>query len=265
MSTTVGLVSILLIMWLVINMGRQGLVGLQISRGAKNRRSVDGSSLQLAPPAETKEMITALTSLEFHRLGESQVKLPENKLVTVWVLVNSDETVQAETVYDRISFSSFFQEDVLLVTDYPTGEHIEIPKYQSHFIAGSINDAYRYHLEQVEIFTRKYGNPHKIQSMHDYLHWETMGRVNYGDIKLKRFTIVDTVRVAIAIYSVIICIAVPLWFKYMVSSNAMPDVNNGRTQMELLIIALILPFLFVPPILTRWLKSYLYKKMDTPR
>jgi hypothetical protein len=251
-------------MWLVINMGRQGLAGLQISRGAKNRRSVDGSSLQLAPPAETKEMITALNSLEFHRLGELPVKLPENKVVTVWVLVNSDDTIQAETVYDRISFSSFFQEDVLLVTDYPTGERIEIPRYQSHFVAASINDAYRHHLEQLELFTRKYGTPHTIQSMHDYLHWETMGRVHYGDIKLKRFTIVDTVRVAICVYAVIVCVAVPLLYKYLLLSNTMPDAGNGQAQMELLIIALILPFLFVPPILTGWLKSHLYKKTDIP-
>ncbi len=263
MGTTLGLVVIIIVLWQVFNMGRRGLVGLRIAGGAKKRRSIDSSSLQLEPPQETKELISALNSLEFHRLGEAQVKLPDNKPVTIWVLVNPDDTIQAETVYDRLSLSTYFQQDVLLVTDYPNGEQIEMPKYQSHFITSSVNDAYRHHLEQIDLFSRRYGPPHTIQNMNDYLRWETMGRVNYGNIKLRRFMIVDVVRISIFVYSTIICVTIPLLYKVMFHSITLSDATKSQAQMELLIIGLILPFLFIPPLLSKWLKTRLYKKTGT--
>ena len=260
MSNLLGLVAIIVIMWQIISIGWTGLVNLQINLGTKKRRPIDISHLQLTPPSKTKEIIASLNSLEFHRLGESQLELPIKKSVTVWILINSNNTIQAETGFGRISFSTFFQDNVLVVTDYPNGEHIEMPKYQSHTITSSISDAYQHHLEQVAKFSQKYGSPNIIRNMADYFQWETMGRLNYGSIKLRNFLLVDIVRLATFGYAAIICMTLPLLYRAKFPSYTTTDVLNSQAYIELLIIGLTLPATFVPQLFSRLLKKKPYKK-----
>jgi hypothetical protein len=242
MSLVSGLIVIAMIIWQLLGIGWRGWVGLQTFLGARKRRSVDVSYMQLSPSPQTQNSINSLVELGFQRLGEAQVKLPFRSISTVWILVNAENFVQAETIYNRVSFSTFFDDNVLVVTDYPNGEHIETPSYQSHTITSGINDAFYYHLQQVDKFKTKYGSPHIISNMADYCRWETMGRVNYGFRKTKRFFLLDAARLIIFIYGVIIIMGLPLFSRSILTQE----------KIELMTIGLTLPVLFVPGILSRW-------------
>jgi hypothetical protein len=242
MVVLLGIVSIFIIAWITIGIGWRGLVGMQTYFGITKRRPTDVSHLNSTPPNITKGIIATLESLGFHRLGEAQLLLPQKKSSPYWILVNSENFVQAETIYNRVSFSTFFNDNVLVVTDYPSGEHIETPSYQSHTITSAVNDAFNYHLQQVDKFKTKYGSPQSISNMVDYSHWEAMGRVNYGFKKMKRFFWLDIARLAIFIYGAIIIMGLPLLLRPILTQE----------KIEVTIMALTLPIMFVPGILSRW-------------
>jgi len=201
----------------LIDLGRVGFVsfvGLQTSLGTRNRRITDVSNLKLTPPSITQQNISFLNRIGFQRVGEAQLKLPFRPISTIWVLVDTNNYVQAETIGGHVSFSSFFHNNILVVTDYPNGEHINTPTYQSHTITTDLGFAYMYHLKQVKKFGRKYGTPNNIRNMADYYRGETMGRVYpYARLKLKRFIWVEIVRFVTFVFGVITLILefLPAW------------------------------------------------------
>ena len=264
MSNYLGIVVIIMIVWQLIIIGWHGWIGLQTILGVKKRRSTDISNLNLEPPSKTQEIITSLNSLGFRRLGEAQSALPYNNFVTVWTLVNIENTVQAEVVFGWMSFSTYFQDNVLVVTDYPSGEHIEMPKYQSHTITSNISDTYQHHLEQVDKFRQLYGSPNPIRNMADYIKWETIGRINYGSIKLKNFYIFNIIRLITFGYAVAICIAIPLIYRSIYPSFTFTDSYNSQAHIELLIIGLTYPAIFFPTWFSRWQDRRVNKKTNQP-
>src|SRR5512143_2141483 len=167
--------------------GSLASASMQWYLGIPKRVPIDLSHLSLAPSGKTKEIIATLESLGFHRLGEATVRLPFVRSKPIWILVSSDNSIQVETVYNRVSFSTFFDDTVLVVTDYPNGEHFQTPTYQCRTITTSIKDALDYHRLQVEKFRATYGSPRQVLSMADYIRWEVMGRVTYAGMRLKRF------------------------------------------------------------------------------
>jgi hypothetical protein len=245
----------------LLDLGRAGLVswaGLQMTLGTKRRRTTDVSALMIPPPPITQRSIDLLQRAGFQRLGEAQIKLPMRSVSTTWVLVDADHHVQAETLAGRVSFSSFFRDDVLVVTDYPNGEHINTPTYQSHTITADLNSAYRYHLEQVEKFSRKYGVPNSILNMADYHRGETMGRVYpYARLKLRRFIWVEIVRLVafvVGLFALLLELLLllkpsifPMYFKF-------PMEVFGNISM---IITLLV--LFAPDIFQLWMINQTYK------
>jgi len=137
----------------ILRIGLNGWRNIILSLGAKYRQPVDVSYQLIPPPSIAQENIEALKALGFRRLGEAQVKSPFNPPITVWIFTHLETRIQAEVAWKRVSFSTFFQEKTLIVTDYPNGEHIEIPNYQSHTIVTSVSHTYRYHLQQVNKFS----------------------------------------------------------------------------------------------------------------
>jgi hypothetical protein len=248
MSLVLGLIPIIIIGWYIAGIGMQGWSGILLYLGVPKRRPTDVSQQNLVPPARTKEIIATLESLGFHRLGEAQVDLPSRKSLSYWVLVNPDNTIHAEAIFDRVSFSTCFRDDVFVVTDYPSGERINTARYASYTIVTNINDALNYHREQVDRFMVKYGSPHGISSMADYLRWEVVGRVNYGRMKLKRFFWIDVIRLGIFFYGALIIMGLPIAWKAHLAF--LPE-NLPYANIELAIIGLTLPAIFVPQILFR--------------
>jgi hypothetical protein len=261
MSIYLGLAVILLILWQIIKIGWLGWMDVQTARRVKQRRSTDISQHQLTPPSRTHEIVTSLTALGFHRLGEAVSELPYKRYATVWVMVNQENTVQAEVVFGWMSLSSYFQEDVLVVTDYPTGEHIEMPGYQCHHIGSNIYEAYLHQLEQVDEFRHSYGVPNPIKTMADYFKWEIVGRIKYGPIKLKNLYHLNIVRVLTFGYAAAVCILVPLLHGIKFPFNS-AEAANSLAQVELWIIGLIYPAPFFPTVFSRWQDRQMVKKVN---
>jgi hypothetical protein len=251
MSIYLGIAIIMLVMWQIIKEGWLGWIGVQTIRGVKKRKSTDVSNLQWTPSSRTQEIITSLNSIGFHRLGEALSILPYKRYVPVWTLVNADNIVQAEVVFGWMSLSTYFQDNVLVVTDYPSGEHIEMPRYQSHTVSSTINDAYMHHLEQVDKFRQQYGSPNLIKDMGDYLKWETVGRINYGGRKLKNLYRLNIIRLTTLGYAAAICTGIPLLFG-AIYHFPNQDVYNILAHMELLIIGFTYPAIHFPSLFSRW-------------
>jgi hypothetical protein len=230
----------------IFKIGWNGWRNILMSLGAKYRQPVDVSYQLIPPPSMAKGNIETLKALGFRRLGEAQVKSPFNPPITVWIFTHLETKIQAEAAGKRVGFSTFFQEKTLLVTDYPNGEHIEIPNYQSHTIVTSVSHAYRYHLHQVDKFSRLFGEPHQIRNMTDYLHWETVARKNYATRKLMRWVWPNLVRLAAFTYGCIILILVPVFFDPQ-KIPVMPHAGLFSSQEALiyLMILLILPAILV--------------------
>jgi len=249
MTLILGLIAIGIIVWFLTGIGVQGWVGLQTYLGAPKRRATDVSQQNLVPPPTTRENIATLESLGFQRLGEAEVKLPARDPIQYWILVNSDHSVQAETIFGRVAFSSFFKDKIFVVTDYPSGERITTSSYISHTIVSSIKDALDYHLQQIERFRILHGSPQSILDMTDYLRWELIDRTNHTSLKLRRFLWVDLARIAVFLYGAIIIMG--LAFAWKANLGWMAE-RVSFAEVELVIIGLTLPAIFVPQLLYKW-------------
>lgn len=248
----------------ILKIGWKGWVNILMSLGAKYRKPVEVSHLLIPPPPATEPNIEALKALGFRRLGEAQIKSPFNPPVPVWVFTHLETQIQAEAAWKRVAFSTYFQEKVLVVTDYPNGEHIEMPNYQSHTIVTNLDDAYRYHLLQIAKFSRKYGPPHPIRNMTDYLTWETVGRRNYATRKLIRWVKADIIRLVAFIYGIVILASTPIFFNLR-NPPFLSEIGMF-SSLEILIyvmILLLLPALIISRYYSRWSTRQTHKDSRT--
>ncbi|HET9910674.1 MAG TPA: hypothetical protein VFQ13_02230 [Anaerolineales bacterium] len=244
----------------ILKIGWRGWVNIFLTLGAKNRQPVDVSHLLIPPPAADQKNIEELKSLGFRRLGEAEVKSPFRPPLHVWVFAHVENRIQAEAAGRRVGFSTYFQEKTLVVTDFPNGEHIEDRNYQSHTIVTSISDAYHYHLQQIEKFSRKCGPPHPVQTMNDYLRWEVVGRKNYAMRKLSRWITSNLVRLVAFVYGCLVLILTPIFFEP-------PDFPliaklGFLSSQEILIYSMILlasPAILATRYFSRWTASQTHK------
>lgn len=244
----------------ILNIGWKGWVNIFLTLGAKNRHPVDISHLATSPLSCDQNNIEALKVLGFRRLGEVQINSPFRPPLTGWVFTHVENHIQAEASGRRIGFSTYFQDKVLLVTDFPNGEHIETPTYQSHTIVTSVADAYRYHLQQIARFSQKYGPPHPIQTMTDYLHWETVGRKNYAMRKLSRWLTANIVRLVAFIYGVLALILTPVFFEpFEIPFLSKFAVFSSQEVLIYTMILLASPAIFVSKYFSRWTATQTHK------
>jgi hypothetical protein len=249
MSLFLGLVAIFIITWFLIDIGWRGWVGCLTTLGVKKRELKDVSHLRLDPPPKTKENIVFLESMGFQRLGEAQASLPFRKSVNYWVLVDSANHSQAITVLGWVSLSTIFENNIIVETDFPYGETVDTPHYQSHTITTSIKDALQYHQQQTNKFRQTYGSPRPTQDMADYFQWESIARKNYSFLKFRRQLWFSIIRLITFIYGVIIITGLPI--AYRARLPFLPTTLIYE-QIELIIIGLTLPALFVPYLWSRF-------------
>lgn len=249
MSLLLGLVAIFIITWFLIDIGWRGWVGCLTTLGVKKRELKDVSDLHLDPPPKTRENIAFLESMGFQRLGEAQASLPFRKSVNYWVLVDSANHSQAITVLGWVSFSTIFENNIIVETDFPYGEIVDTPHYQSHTITTSIKDALQYHQQQTNKFSQTYGSPRPTKDMVDYFQWETIARKDYSFLKFRKHLWLSIIRLITFIYGVIIITGLPIAYRARLSF--LPP-NLIYEQIELIIIGLTLPALFVPYLWSRF-------------
>jgi hypothetical protein len=164
-----------------------------------------------------------------------------------WVFTHLETRIQPEAAWNRVGFSTYFQEKVLVVTDFPNGEHIETPNYQSHTIVTGLDDAYAHHLQQVAGYSRTFGPPHPIRSMADYLKWEKVGRQQYATRKLMRWVRTDLVRLSAFVYGVLVLVLTPILYPAPAFfSIPAAGLYAPQERMLYVMILLLLPAIFLP-------------------
>ena len=169
----------------------QGLNGIQkllVILGASKRRPVDISHLQIRPSDKLQTTIAALLKLGFSRLGELRLKI-SGQALDGWIFVSIDKSILTEVTEvspKMVLFTTVYIDDAVVETGFPVGEKIETSNYRSHTIISSIEEAYSHHLKQIADFGQRHGIPRKIETINDYLYWDTVFRKKYVWRKMSR-------------------------------------------------------------------------------
>ncbi len=157
------------------------------ARSATRWKIVDVSEMDIAPPAVLRPVITALGEMGFRRLGEAgRADLaPLVGPAQVWYFVDREGTTCAGVFSARgeavAVIYTWFDDQAVVITGYPYGELIEEPDYRYHTITTSVAEAYQYHREQLLDFERRYGPPHRLDSMAEVLRLEALYNQRFAE------------------------------------------------------------------------------------
>jgi len=205
------LVVYFLVLW---NRGRAGWETLQISLGAKKRRSADVSAEGAPLPPELKLYVEELTRLGFERLGEVQVAVPGGMAVKSRIYASSDRTVFAELAETGglAVFYTVHPDDAVVETGFPLGENIHTRYFRSHTILGGLEQAYRHQTSQAEEFARIHGQPRRVAAIGEYLEFESMYRRTHVARKMRRHTRLAVLEIAALIVGILALLAAVVYW-----------------------------------------------------
>ncbi len=141
---------------------------------------VDASDLELPPPPAVRVLVADLAALGFRRVGEggrpdlaAQVGPAQ-----IWYFADEDGTtcagVFAAGPYPTVVLYSWFNDQAVIVTAHPQGEHIDEPDFRFHTVASSVTDAYQHHREQLPDFEDRYGAASRLDNMTEVLRLEAL-------------------------------------------------------------------------------------------
>lgn len=230
--------------------GWSGINILVITLGAKKRRPINISHLQVSTSTELQSTIDALLKLGFTLLGQVRVNIPGVQAGDSRVFVSSDKLTHAEVtevMADMVGFTTVYADHAVVETSFPMGERIDTPTFRSHTISSDIERAYLYHLQQVADFSKPHGIPRRLESMNDYLYWDIVYRERYVWQKFRRNFWMGVIKVLALIY-VLVATGIVL------GSGAPHDRMTPYTQLFPLL-NLITPVAlvtYVLPFLARW-------------
>jgi hypothetical protein len=149
-------------------------------------------SLEEQPlPQELEKNAQILTILGFHSIGVTQTRVfPEGEGNTWWYL-HPDGEIFAEMIQYRraVAFDTWFPNDAYILTSCPFGEKIRTPMFHCRFAAGSLEAAFNYHTQQVDIWRWLHGDPVRFASIAEMLEYEPVYRRLYRIRHMRRLTI----------------------------------------------------------------------------
>jgi hypothetical protein len=212
------LIFLLFLMYSVlIIQGRTGIDVFFIMLGAKQRRPIDISHLQIIPSNKLQSTIDKLSKLGFISLGQVRVNIRGVQSADGWVFISPDKLTHAEAtevMIDLVIFTTVYFDNAVIETGFPTGERIETDTFRSHTITSDVEKAYHHHTQQIEDFNKLHGIPRKTETMHDYLYWDIMYREKYIWKKSSRHIWISSVKILAFVYSfVVTLIFVSSWLQ----------------------------------------------------
>jgi hypothetical protein len=220
----------ILVVMLVFS-GVIGGLGILIYLGAPKRRPVNASHLNLPYPSNAQVTINRLSTLGFHRLGETYTQMPlAMSPGPTWIFINESMTTQAEIVEidPGVFFTTFFANDSVVETGFPLGEDITTQNFLSQTVTSNVDDAIHQHLLNVDEFQTTHGNPQLIHNMDDYLHWDEIYRIHHAKRKMQRVFLIDLTRVLALLYGIVISIVVwQLWQRHAPVPQWVTDWDRG--------------------------------------
>jgi hypothetical protein len=163
----------------------------------RNHRSLahhhpkDVSHAKTPFPPETDDTFLTLEAIGFKQLGQIAIHdptfSPQPKIR--WILVNADKTVIAELAVQAsittIRFRSVYQDDMLIETCYPIGDHIVRPYHRSRRVLRNLETAWHKHQQAMTELTAVHGSAFQFNSMPDVLDFEVMYRGHHLKRRLR--------------------------------------------------------------------------------
>lgn len=208
-----------------------------VYRGSNTRRPFDASDLGLQPTADLAPTISALMRLGFRRLGEAQLDLPGFRAVeltatgqpqvsgtatdrhTVFVMVDADGTVMAETGHVpgapiMVSLNSAFADGTVVETMYPRGESIHDDDFHSGHNTRSLDRAYDDQRVEMDRWRLRHGRPRQIDTMADYLRADAEYRERFARRKLRRPFLLRQILPSVVIAAIIVLLALSMLLRW---------------------------------------------------
>jgi hypothetical protein len=183
-------VFVLLAVGLVLQLRQAWLTRLMNQR-AQHRRPRDVSAEMRPADGDAFRLMAELDRLGFHRLGETEMVIPELGLTAMsWVRVDAEGTTTAEVVdmppEGLLAFVSVFGDGAQIETGYPVGEQIRDPDYRTRQVSSSSAEAYALHRQEIDDFGQAHGRPLAVADMAGFIRHEVAGRQRFSQRKLGR-------------------------------------------------------------------------------
>jgi hypothetical protein len=149
------------------------------------------SSIDHPLPIKLYDNAQLLVKLGFQPVGVSHTKLFLSGEGNTWHYIDSTGEIVAELgLYrDMVAFTTWFHDNALIQTYNPIGENIQTHNFHTRFTTHSVETAYHYHTEQVEIWRWLHNKPVKFTSVIDTLPYEAVYRSLYRIRHMRRLTI----------------------------------------------------------------------------
>ena len=174
---------------ILLYMGVNGFVGLQVSLGVRKRRGEDVTHLHLSPSPKLEPMLDTLSRLGFVRLGEIGLKVPWHSIQYERVFCSPDHSIIAEATEimpNMVQFSTTFHDGAVVETVYPMGENINTTDFVSHTITSNVETAYQHHCQLISESSKKHSDPVRMPTIAELLQWEIVYRERYALRKFRR-------------------------------------------------------------------------------
>jgi hypothetical protein len=160
----------------------------RVTTGAPTRRPRDASKEgHLPESAASQNVVAQLEKMGFTRMGETGETIPGHGEGFTWLLGNPDRTITVEVV-DRqdglCQFTTVFEDQAVIETSYPIGEHINKPNYYSRKNTTGLPQTYKAHVEEAKALIPQHGRPKSTPSIAAILEWDEIYRERYVRYKI---------------------------------------------------------------------------------
>lgn len=146
----------------------------------------DASRGNMAVPAaltDTNLKLFELGYLPFGTLRRTYPKIGHDRIFHILTLTDQATTARfhRSTPPDlRVSFVTWFEDDSVIVTEYPHGKVLETDRIVNNFLRGSLSAAHDYHIKRVGEWIAQGRVPKPISDMAGYIRHQAYFEAHYS-------------------------------------------------------------------------------------
>jgi hypothetical protein len=171
----------------------------------------DVSQERIPLPEGAEDIEGELWTLGFEPIGILRIKLFGSRTpVHEWLYAIQDGRIYAEVaplgLKNKPAITGFytrFPDDAMIITNYPVGENIVTPNFQSRFAAYSLEAAYEHHVQQITRWEKVHGAPVIVRTVSEILQSDDVYRQLHRRRNHRRLLIIQSISLVIALASFI--------------------------------------------------------------
>lgn len=180
---------------LIFEIGRYLMLAFGLVRGVwsyERARSkfvdTDASPRTMAVPTALLGINRQLYALGYLPFGTLLRTFPKAGFGAMFhILISGDETTTARFLRAaphnlRISFATWFEDDSVIVTEYPHGIALETERISHHFIRKSLSAARDYHQKRVDAWVARGRVPKPVGDMQEYIRQQAYFMAHYMEL-----------------------------------------------------------------------------------